>query len=475
MNTNSLLNALEEHSSYARLRHLSASFSPLIGREQELQEIRSLLMRPVVRLVTILGTGGVGKTRIGIQATLEAQEAFPDGVCFVPLSTLDAADFVPSAILQAMGLRTTGKRSPLEQLQALLHSKRFLLILDNFEHLVSAAPMLVTILQACADVKLLVTSRVALHIQGEFEFFLPPLALPDLKHLPSSEALSHIDAVALFVRQAQMAQQNFQVTKANANIIAKLCTYVDGLPLALELVAEQLKHQSLQAILAQLAHQPLLGADEIPPVLRQTLSNVISWSYSLLPAAAQTLFRRLSVFVGPSSLEMIEGFCQALDAGTTEVSILNDLAILVDHSLLQRVDQEGDEPAFQMLTTIRAYGRECLLQCGEMEQAQQALATYYRTFIERADQLPGTPQTHKAPHAQPSINSHPGQAVAGLLTAREVEILRLLAKGLTNKQLAKQLVISAHTVNIHVQSLYRKLNVSSRSAATRYAIEHDFI
>lgn len=260
--------------------------------------------------------------------------------------------------------------------------------MDNFEQVVAAAPVLIELLEACPSLKLLITSREPLHVRGEQEFALSPLAFPDLKHLPSSEILAEYGAVALFLQRAHAVKHDFQLTDANASSIAAICTSLDGLPLALELAAARLKHLTVQGLLARLEHrlQILTQGPRGVHKRQQTLRNTIQWSYDLLSEQEQRLFRRLSVFVDGCTLEAAEALYRTLDGETRNV--FDGITSLIDKSLLQQSEQDeasGEESRFAMLETIREFGLECLATSGEKEVTQEAHAAYYLRLAEMAE------------------------------------------------------------------------------------------
>src|SRR5438552_3534134 len=236
----------------ASKHNLPAQLTSLIGREREVAAVCALLRRPEVRLLTLMGTGGVGKTRLGLQIASDLIEDFADGVCFVPLAPINDPDLVIASIAQTLGLKEAGERALLDLLKAYLRDKDLVLLLDNFEQVVAAAPSLAELLAACPQVKMLVTSRAVLRIQGEHEFPVPPLAVPDLKQLPELETLCQYAAITLFLQRAQAIKPDFQMTKANARAIAEICVCLDGLPLAIELAAARIKLLPPQALLARL-------------------------------------------------------------------------------------------------------------------------------------------------------------------------------------------------------------------------------
>jgi len=375
-------------------QYLPVQLTSLIGREHEVATACTLLRSPQFRLVTFTGAGGVGKTRLALQVATDLLADFSDGVSFVALAPISDPDLVIPTIAQAFGVKEIVGRSFLDLLAASLQDKHLLLLLDNFEQILVAAPQLAALLTRCSHLKILVTSRATLHLQGEHEFPVPPLALPDLKQLPPLDTLSHSAAVGLFLQRAQAVKSGFQLTDANARAIAEICVRLDGLPLALELAAARSKLLSPQELLARLSHrlEVLTGGPLDQPIRQQTLRNTILWSYQLLDALEQRLFRRLSVFAGGCQLQAAEAVCTAIDGEESAGHILENVTSLLDKSLLQSIQQEGKESRLAMLETIREYGLVALATSGEMEITQSAYAHYYLALTEKAEPELAGPQ-----------------------------------------------------------------------------------
>jgi predicted ATPase/DNA-binding CsgD family transcriptional regulator len=365
--------------------NLPAQLTPLIGREEEIRALWALLRRSNVRLVTLTGTGGVGKTRLGLQVAGDLLDDFDAGVCFIQLAPVSDPTLVIATIARALEIKEAGDRSLSDLLKAYLMDKRILLLLDNFEQVLSAAPALSELLAECPNLKILVTSRAVLHIRGEREFPVPPLALPDLTDLQESEMLSRYAAVALFLERARAVKPALQLTPTNTRAIAEICVRLDGLPLAIELAAARIKLLPPQALLERLEHrlEVLTGGGQDVPARQQTLRNAITWSYELLNAEERRLFRSLAVFVGGCTLEAAESICATVRVGAS--SILDSMASLIDKSLLQQVESEGREPRLLMMETIREYALEALAANGEMEATRQAHAAYYMRLAEEAE------------------------------------------------------------------------------------------
>lgn len=361
----------------------------LIGREQEVSELCTLLSHVEVRLLTVTGPGGVGKTRLALHIASQVQEDFTDGVCFVSLASLQDAELVLPTIVRALRLQNRGKQPPLEYLKASLRKGHLLLLLDNFEQVAAAAPSLVELLSACPRLKIMVTSRAVLHVRGERVFALQPLRLPDPFHVAESSVVARAGAVTLFVERAREVHPDFALTHETALLVADICRRLDGLPLAIELAAARLKLFSLPVLKVRLEHRlrVLTGGPQDLPERQQTLRNTLQWSYSLLSEADQRLFRLLSIFAGGCTLEAVEAISRTL-SNMEDASVLDGITSLLDKHMLYQATQGGEETDDRrlfMLETIREYGLECLSACGEMERAWCAHAQYYLRLAEEAE------------------------------------------------------------------------------------------
>ena len=366
--------------------------TPLIGREKEVSEVCQRLLRPEVRLLTLTGAGGTGKTRLGLQAAAELTQDFDDGVFFVSLAAIRDPQLLVPAMAGTLGVKEAGGQPLLENLEYYLHEMRMLLVLDNFEQILEAAPMVTELLSSAPNLKVLATSRIPLRLYGEHEYAVPPLALPDPKRPPSVERLTQYEAVRLFVERAQAAKAEFSVTNESAPAVAEICYRLDGLPLAIELAAARIKVLSPQKMLERLSNRLKLltgGARDLPERQR-TLRSTIEWSYGLLEEGEKVLFARLSVFAGGRTLEAIEAICDA--EGELPVDVLDGLSSLVDKSLLKQEEGVGGEPRFVMLETIHEYAREKLQGSGEAEEVRRLHAQYFLALAEEAEPAVEGPQ-----------------------------------------------------------------------------------
>jgi predicted ATPase/DNA-binding CsgD family transcriptional regulator len=384
-----------DESQLASQTDLPAQLTPLVGREQELEEACALLRSEQTRLLTLTGPGGVGKTRLGIRVAEELADEFADGVSFDSLAPIREPELVIPTIARTLGLRELGERPLSERLGELLKDRDLLLLLDNFEQVVEAAPRVAELLAVCPSLKVLTTSREVLHLSCERVFPVPPLGLPDVDQLPEDiRAVSEYGAVAFFVQRARMAKPDFRLTEENGPVVAEICVRLDGMPLAIELAAARLKLISPRAILERLRRRLRLlkGGPRDAPVRQKTLRDAIGWSYDLLGAEERLFFGRLSVFAGGCTLEAAETVCDPREDLTEQV--LDLLASLMDKSLLNRAETEDGESRFWMLETVKEYALERLEAAGEEQEIRRAHAANYLALAEEArPELKGPRQT----------------------------------------------------------------------------------
>jgi len=366
-----------------RQYRLPAQLTPLIGREWEVTLGKELICRNGIRLVTLSGAPGTGKTRLALAIAEAVQPNFSSGVCFVSLASISDPALVPSALAQALGVRISADQPVLTTVQEFLQEQALLLVLDNFEQVISAADLMVELLQGAPLLKILVTSRALLKVYGEQEFPVPPLTLPATKSLPTVDELLLYSAVALFVQRAQAVQPAFQVTTANAAVVVQICTWLDGLPLAIEMAAARCKLYPPATLLAQLRQRlTTLNSNlrNLPP-RQQTLHNAIDWSYNLLAPVEQQLFNRLGVFVGGCTAAAFA----AVSGNETAAALLEEqLQALVDQSLLQLHVSDDEVSRYTLLQIVHEYAVAQLTATAEWDSVQQRHAAYYLALAQRA-------------------------------------------------------------------------------------------
>jgi predicted ATPase/class 3 adenylate cyclase len=346
-----------------------------IGRTADLKEVMSLLGQTDVRLLTLTGPGGTGKTRLSLEIAAEMLGEYPQGVFFVDLAPISDPALVATTIAHTMGIREGGGRPPLENLKDYLADRRMLLLLDNFEQVIDAAPLIAELLSEAPHLNLLVTSRIALQIRGEREYPVSPLSLPVGVHPDSSETLLESDAIQLFIQQAQAVKPGFQLTTANATTLVEICRRLDGLPLAIEIAAARVRMLSPSVLLKRLDQslQLLVGGAKDLPNRQQTLRNAIDWSFNMLEPEVQSLFIRLSVFAGGFDLESAGAICNS----DSELDVYLGVEKLLENNLLRQADSVSDEPRFDMLQTIRDYAGEKLTVAGEQDDLRRAHGLHF--------------------------------------------------------------------------------------------------
>jgi predicted ATPase len=348
----------------ARPNNLPAQLTSFVGREEKVAEVKRLLER--ARLLTLTGAGGTGKSRLALQVAAELLDGFGDGVFFVDLSSVTDPALVPSAVARALRVPEVPGRPVLQAVQDHLRDRELLLVVDNFEQVAEAGPLVEELLGAAPALKVLVTSRVALSLRGEQEYLVPPLDLPDSQRLPDLQALGELEAVRLFVERARAVRPGFRLTAQNAEAVAEITVRLDGLPLAIELAATRTKVLTPEQMLPRLQQRlsVLTSGARTLPERQRTLRGAIAWSHDLLDTPARGLFARLSVFAGGWTIESAEAVC---DPGELGLDALDGLTSLVDQSLVRRTDAADGQPRFWMLETLREFAREQLEAGGDLD------------------------------------------------------------------------------------------------------------
>jgi len=383
----------EEHSALRTLENrphnLPAQATTLVGREREVEQICELMKREEVRLVTLTGPGGTGKTRLSLQVAADLIDGYANGVYFVALAPISNPELVDSTIAQTLGIPESGENGLREQLKVYLENKQLLLVLDNFEQVVAAAPVVSELLAASNGLKVLVTSREVLHLQGEHSYPVPTLTMPERGGREEDiSTLTQYEAVRLFLDRSVAVKPEFEVTKENAPAIAEICYRLDGLPLAIELAVARIRMLSPQEMLSRMDRRlPVLGkgARDLPG-RQQTLENAIGWSYELLAEEEQRLFRQLGVFIGGCDLEAAEALCGE------ELDVVDGVASLVEKSLV-RQEETGTGSRFKMLEMIREYAVKRLEESGDADSIRQRHAEYFlRLTRETESELYGPDQ-----------------------------------------------------------------------------------
>ncbi len=362
---------------------IPAPLSTLLGREDDIATVSALLIDPANRLLTLTGTGGVGKTRLALAVAANVGTAFPDGSWFVPLAAVRDPALVDSAIAMALGIQESPDRPLGQSIRAFLSPKVALLVIDNFEHILSAATDVVELLRCCPGLTVVVTSRSRLRVAGEHKLLVHPLSLPEPAQEYDPAVASIVPAVALFVERMREVKADFEITPSNVAAVAAICRHLDGLPLAIELAAARCSSLTPHTLAERLSDRfsLLTGGHRDAPERLQTLRNAIAWSYDLLQADEQLLFRRLAVFAGGWTLEA----AQDVAGHDLTIDVFAGLSTLVDHNLVQQLVSSTGAIRFNMLETLREYGHDQLVRSGEEKTISLRHAEYYLELAEHAD------------------------------------------------------------------------------------------
>jgi predicted ATPase/transcriptional regulator with XRE-family HTH domain len=368
--------------------NLPVTVTSLIGREKEIADVCNYLSKKDIRLVTLIGPPGIGKTRLSIESALALLSDFPDGVFFVALALLDDPSLIPQTVAQSLGYVGTRNIAITDQLREGIGRKQILLVLDNCEHLIEAVAALASaLLSACSGLKILATSRESLRIPGEWLYPVPALHSPDEASPIDLETAAHFPALTLFTERARAVRSDFTLKQENVQTVAKVCAHLDGLPLAIELIAARMRLMSPEVLLARLDNQFILSADglRVFSTRQKTLNNAIGWSYSLLSEAEQQLFAYLSVFSRGFTLGTAEAI---FSSSFKEKSVSDLISLLLDKSLLQLIDNPTapGEAKYIMLVTIQEFARQRLRESGEETEIYNRHLAFFLDFSEKADE-----------------------------------------------------------------------------------------
>ncbi|MGH2749528.1 MAG: adenylate/guanylate cyclase domain-containing protein [Actinomycetota bacterium] len=363
--------------------HLPPRLDEFVDRDREAGEIRALL--DANRLVTLTGPGGTGKTRLGTEVARRSAGEFPDGIFFVALAAIVDSELVPSTIAEALSLREKGTQPIIDIVKDYLEHKRTLLLLDNFEQVVAAAPLVSELLGAAPELKVIVTSRASLRVSGEQEYLVPPMNMPDPQRLPELESLQGYESIMLFLQRARALKPDFALTEENAAAVSEICVRLDGLPLAIELAAARVRLLSPQEILTRLDRSLsiLSVATRDVPQRQRTLTDAIDWSYRLLDEGHQALFRRLGVFSSGWTLESAEAVCDP--EGELGIDVIEGLEFLVSNSLVHASHRDVSHTRLGMLQTIREYALRVLTDSGELEGLQRRHGSFFTELARKAE------------------------------------------------------------------------------------------